>query len=207
VVSLFPQGWSESWECHTCSDGDGSCCDLIDGTWYQYLVFIPSCIVLPLWILGGPIAGIFAVRYLRRRSKQALPIVEVSKASLVPGERLDLCAMIHGDGPNQGLLIKVECQEAATYDAGSSSSTDHAVVHQEVLDHRGGFILHPGAALVLDLGWQVPRRAMHTFTAKDNRITWELVVKLETPALTLEQRFDLVVAPSAPGVFTTRQAS
>ena len=207
VVSLFPKGWSESWECHTCSDGDGSCCDLIDGTWYQYVVFIPCCIVVPLWALGGPIAGFLGVRFLRRRRRQALPIVEVSKARLVPGERLDLCAMVHGDGPVRGLTIKVECHESATYDQGSSSSTDTALVHEDVLDERGGFVLQPGAALVLDLGWQVPRRAMHTFKAASNTIGWALAVKLETTALTLEQRFDLVIAPSAPGNFTTWRAS
>jgi hypothetical protein len=204
VVSLFPKGWSESWECQTCSDGDGSCCNLIDGTWYQHLLFIPACVVVPLGALGGPIAGIGAARYLRRRNKQGLPVVEVSKSRLIPGERMGLRAVLYGHGPIHALELWVQCIESASYSSGSNTRTDTEIAHVELIGKGEGLSLVAGTPYELDVGWQVPRRAMHSFAANNNRIRWQLVVRVRTPALTLEQQFALTIAARADGAVEAR---
>lgn len=200
VVSLYPKTWGESWECHDCSDGEGTCCDLVEGSaWYQNVLSIACMIVIPLWAIGGPAAGLLGLRFLRRRAAVPLPVLEASARSLVPGSQLDLLLVVHGDRVFRSLSLRVECEEAATYDAGSSSSTDTDLVHRAVLVESGAFQLPRGQPLELTRSWSVPRDAMHSFRSSNNEVRWRIVVELGAGSTFLSESYDLRIlsAPSA----------
>ena len=194
VVSLYPKTWSESWECYDCDDGEGTCCDLVAGSpWYQHVLSVACMIVIPLWAIGGPAAGLLGLRFLRRRAAVPLPILEASTLMLTPAAQLELLLVVHGDRVFRSLGLRIVCEEAATYDAGSSSSTDTETVYRAQLVDSGTFQLPRGAPLVLSRSWQVPRDAMHTFASKSNEVRWKIVVELSAGSTHLTEAYDLRV--------------
>ena len=193
VVSLFPRTWGEAWECVACSDGDGTCCNLVDASWYSWVLFVACCIGIPLYAIGGPIAGISGLRYLRRRRQVPLPVVEISSARLLPGARLDLCVVVHGTAPFRRLRLGVECVEEVRYRAGSSTSTDTHVAYGEILEERRDFRLDRGRPLMVARSWVVPRSAMHSFPASNNKILWRLGIELQTRSVSLREHYPITI--------------
>jgi hypothetical protein len=193
VVSLFPRTWSESWECHDCSDGDGTCCDLVDASWYSWVLFAVCCIGIPLYAIGGPIAGISGLRYLRRRRQVPLPVVDVSSARLLPGARLDLRVVVHGTAPFRVLRLGVECVEEVSYRAGSSTSTDTLLAYREMLEERRDFRVPRGEPLTVARSWVVPKSAMHTFRASHSQLRWRLGIELQTRSVSLKEHYPLEI--------------
>jgi hypothetical protein len=203
VVSLFPRPWSEALQCGTCGDGEGQCCDLVDGQWYQWLLFAACCLVVPLYGLGGPVVGIAGLRYLRRRRQVPLPVVELSSPQLLPGSRLDLCVVVHGIAPFRRLRVGVQCLENASYPSGSSTSTDTHVAFDETVEERRDFRLPKGRPLMVTRSWIAPTGAMHSFSADNNKLEWRLAIALETRSVLLREHFGLVMLsqPEASGAW------
>ena len=119
--------------------------------------------------------------------------VEVDAHPFAPGGR-------YAGHVRQGGLFRLSqvgvalvCTEAATYQAGTTESTDKREVSRHVAE-----LPEPLPACPTDFAVAVPADAMHSFAAKKNAITWTLSVWGRVlGALPYSRSFQVVVRPGA----------
>jgi hypothetical protein len=155
-----------------------------------------SLVVLPFLLLG--IGGIVGTIVLGRRAlalaRGGVVVLEASGHPLVAGNTYDLSVLPSRPGALHDLRLALVCEEAATYQAGSSSRTDRRKVHdQEVPPASPVGVAQDGSLrAVLDL----PATVMHSFDSGKNKITWKIEVRATVGSLNYRRVFPVVVCPS-----------
>jgi hypothetical protein len=115
--------------------------------------------------------------------------VELSTHPLKAGGRYELLAEQSGPLPLRGVRLALECEESATYTAGTSSTTTKREVYSQDLGDPDGAL---GECVL-----EVPAGAMHSFEAKNNKVTWKVVVRGRAAGLLpARAAFPVVVYPA-----------
>ncbi len=145
---------------------------------------------------GLILIGVGALQFIAR-SRIGTPNVAISPEMLRVGERFAF-TLEHTFKSNvnvQRILVQLLQRESATYRRGTDTYT---VTHEEVATEfeiparpfRRGETLYDNRSL------QIPRTAMHTFKARNNKIQWFLRLKIEVPGWPdLNQEYQLLVLP------------
>ena len=175
IVSLFPRTWSDSWVCEPNDEG-GSSCNLVDGFWYQHVLFLLLCLIDPLSLLAGPVLVVASIVVLTRRIRAPDPIVEVDTQGVCPGGQINVHVAQHGNGDCGGVRLWLQCLEVAQWSAGSSTSSESRVIYEvPILQHPGGAFSRTTPILAHCMA-VVPVDGMHSFKSNNNEIRWVLRV-------------------------------
>jgi MFS family permease len=136
--------------------------------WFQVVFLIPFVLVGLALIVGFVAAVASWVISLLAGSVT----VEVDDHPFRPGRtysghiaQTGLCRLMR-------VGVELTCEEAATYQAGTSESTDKKVVARHPAEPA-----EPNPATPLDFTVTVPADAMHSFDAAKNRIGWSVKVR------------------------------
>lgn len=145
----------------------------------------------PFFLVGLGMAGYVVYTVLAYFN----PRIEIAVGtSAVPlGGEIRLKWRLHGRaGRIRRFLLAVEATEAATYQQGTSTTTDKEVFFRRtVFESEDPREFASGKAI-----FAVPRNSMYSFDAPNNKIIWELVVTGEIPRWPdLDERFELTILP------------
>jgi hypothetical protein len=122
--------------------------------------------------------------------------VEVDDHPFVPGGRYQGFVLQAGLYRLTKVGVELTCEEAATYQAGSSESTDKKVVSRQPAE-----LPEPLPAAPVEFVVTVPADAMHSFAAAKNRITWTVTVSGRVLGrLPYQRSFQAVVRPGEADV-------
>lgn len=119
--------------------------------------------------------------------------IAVGTSAVRLGGEIRLKWRLHGRaGRIRRFLLAVEATEAATYQQGTSTTTDREVFfRQTVFESEDPREFSSGKAIFV-----VPRNSMYSFDAPNNKIIWELVVTGDIPRWPdLDERFELTILP------------
>jgi uncharacterized protein YjbI with pentapeptide repeats len=145
-------------------------------------------------IIPGVIAFFMAVAAFRRLKKLTAPAVElVLIRPLEQGKSVDLQWALTGNAGAVDLLnISLVGHEEATYRRGTDTLTDKRALPDEPLlqARNAGRSGHGESSINLS-----PSH-MHTFTARNNVLRWELKVEISTPAGIVQDLFPVIIYPA-----------
>lgn len=155
-------------------------------------IFIVPMLMLSVMIMGLAIIALpiaLAIPKSRRRVVgwfigRRRPIdIEISKDPLLPGEAFEGAIYFKKPGAVDLLQVTLQCIEEAKYRRGTSTYTDrHTAFEQTIVE-----VSNPSADQIRFEG-QIPENAMHSFTASNNTIEWQLKVKRIFPGDNIEER-------------------
>lgn len=157
--------------------------------WFLVVFLIPFVLVG----LFLAFAFVFAAGYWVVSLLVGRVTVEVDVHPFAPGGRYR--GQIAQVGPFRLTKVGVElaCEEAATYQSGTTESTARKVVAKHAAE-----LPEPLPAAPLDFTLVVPADAMHSFEAKKNEINWKVTVWGRVLGVLPYQRaFEVVVRPGA----------
>ncbi len=134
--------------------------------WFLTIFLIP-------FVLVG-LAAIGGVAYLALALVNPRPRLTLETAAARLGDELRLNWSFTGRASRiQHLRIFLEGREEATYQRGTDTHTDREVfAAHDLVDTGNDWEIPKGAAAVV-----IPGDTMHSFTAKNNKIVWEIQVK------------------------------
>lgn len=119
--------------------------------------------------------------------------VEVDDHPFVPGGRYPGRVAQRGPFRLTKVGVELECEEAATYQSGTTESTAKKVVAKHPAE-----LPEPLPAAPLDFTLAVPADAMHSFEARKNRIEWRVTVWGRVlGVLPFRRSFEVVIRPGA----------
>lgn len=122
--------------------------------------------------------------------------VETSAAELIPGQDLECFVRLTGQTELNGVIVRLVCEERATYRQGTNTRTEKRKVLEEVVAEQTLVQLSPLEPLELRGRTKVPLNAMHSFKSAHNEIAWFIQVNCDIPRWPdSEARYPLVVAP------------
>ena len=155
--------------------------------WFLMVFLIPFVLIgLVLVVVGVAAAGVWGIAMLTGKVT-----VEVDAHPFVPG------GTYRGHLAQTGLCrlrkvgVALVCTESATYQAGTTESTDRKEVAKELAE-----LPEPLPAAPTDFTLMVPADAMHSFEAKKNEVTWKVTVWGRVlGVLPYERGFEVVVRP------------
>ena len=125
--------------------------------------------------------------------------VEISREPLAPGETATIYVKQAGRFQIEQAEVRLFCRKEATYRRGTDTVTDKQEVLSEVVARSGRMQSRSGHAL-LDAQVRIPRNAMHSFEAPNNKIRWFIGVKLVIAGRPdVNDAFVLRVAPERVG--------
>jgi uncharacterized protein YjbI with pentapeptide repeats len=150
-----------------------------------------------VWLTAG-IPGVIAffmiLAVFRRLKKLTAPAVELVLARpLQPGKSVDLQWALTGNaGAVDALNIAMVGHEEATYRRGTDTVTDRRALPDEPLLQVGNAGRLRQGKSIISLGLS----HMHTFTAKNNVLRWELKVEIATAAGNVQDLFPVIIYPA-----------
>ena len=145
--------------------------------------------------VGLAFAG-FVARNLAREAALGATIIEVSDHPWRPGEHYELFLNQGGKQTLSRLEMRLVCEERATYSQGTNTRTERACVLKEVLLERDELEVGRPDPFEARCEITLPTRAMHSFMADHNEVTWRLVIEGRGPRQKkFERSFPIVVYP------------
>jgi len=134
-------------------------------------------------------------RHLVTQIQLGPTILELSQHPLLPGGDYQFFFQQFGEIQLERLEVVLECVEQSTYRQGTDMCTHQHTAYSEVLAELNDVQLaDPGAYLEVD--FQLPAAAMHSFSSSNNRIGWRFVVKGAKPGcLEFKREFPILVLP------------
>ena len=139
---------------------------------FSAIAFVSLFVIVGLLLLGGAVHALLAIFN---------PVVEllVSVEQPALAEILELRWRLVGRSSRVRLLqIDLEGTEEATYTHGTDTVTDrHRFVHLTIIDTNDRAEIADGTASIV-----IPVGGVPTFTAKNNKIVWRLVVHGDVPS-------------------------
>jgi hypothetical protein len=151
---------------------------------------------LPFVLVGFGMMG-WCVKPFVERTRLGPPEATVSSERLRPGETF---TFVYRQPIKQALDIRrVSVQliqrEAATYTQGTDTTTvRYDLPYQEFEQPPRHW--REGETLLEQHTLKIPADAMHTFTAKNNKIQWLVQVRIEIPRFsTVQEEYELMVLP------------
>jgi len=153
--------------------------------WFLTLFLVP-------FVLVGLVA-IGAVGYFALSLANPRPRLTLEKATVRLGEELRLGWLFTGRASRiRHLRIVLEGREEATYQRGTDTHTDREVFATHILIDTGSdWEIPRGTATVV-----IPADTMHSFTAANNKIVWEIKVESEIDRWPdVAQNFPITIRP------------
>jgi hypothetical protein len=159
--------------------------------WFLLVLLVPVVAV-------GLAAIVLFVRALLLKAAVGTTQLEIADHPLRPGRRYDVLLAHGGSGDLHELVMRLECEEQATFRQGTDTRCETIVVHSEPVRTWRDIRLTPGTRFE-GLGVvTIPDAAMHSFTSEHNVVRWRIVVAgAPTGWPTFTRVFPLVVFPSA----------
>jgi hypothetical protein len=156
----------------------------------------PSIIIPTLFLLIG-LALVGGVLLFIARVRAGRVLMELSAHPLRAGGSYELWARQDGRARVRQVQIHLVCEESATYQQGTTTSTATQVVSvHDLLNWE-----RDPAANELSGGVRcplvVPPDAMHSFEAKHNKITWRLQLRGRVGPWPLKLTFPVIIYPAA----------
>jgi hypothetical protein len=161
-------------------------------------VFLLPFVAIGLFLLGLCVMATFT--YLDKRLRYAPPELIVSQRELRPGESFNLSArQAFKRGTDvQGATIRLVLREWARYRRGTDTVTvthDHEIAR---FDH-GARRYEGGQMFTDERTFTIPRDAMHSFSATNNKLTWLLLLEITARGADASEQFELTVLPHPGG--------
>lgn len=137
------------------------------------------------------------VRQILLTSGTGTTLLEISDHPLHPGYRYEAFLSQTGRLHVRWFQVQLVCEEQATFQQGTDTRTATAVVYRETVFSERKFAIPPGGAFETHISINIPRSAMHSFTAPHNAVSWMLVVRGRMARWPeFERRFPLYVYPA-----------
>ena len=159
---------------------------------FDGLLLIVSVISAPLaiWLLYLCLKQLIHQMHLGRT------VVEVSRYRLHPGANCRVFLAQFGRLKMKRFRLSLACVEKATYQQGTNTRAEsRQVVDVEIQSWRNVAVT-PDEPFELELDFQIPAGAMHSFKASRNEIAWMLVVEATlAPGSDFRRSFPLIVYP------------
>ena len=95
----------------------------------------------------------------------------------MPGERYELFISQAGRLRLKSLAVLLVSEEEATYRQGTNTRSETRRVYQRELFRREDFEIPRGTPLDVQCPLEIPARAMHSFKADHNEVSWKIVVE------------------------------
>lgn len=139
----------------------------------------------PVWLLGifGVISLLlifWTVKSFLRWTLTGQTTVDVSSATAVPGEPIEIIVAQPGQFIIDQCNVELICQESATYTAGTDTETKTEIVRTIPICDIGNVTARNGQMLTRQT-IVIPADAMLSFDARNNKITWMIRVKMVIP--------------------------
>ncbi|QDU23406.1 hypothetical protein ETAA1_54060 [Urbifossiella limnaea] len=135
--------------------------------WFLMVFLIPFVLIgLVLVVVGVVAAGAWVVAMLTGQVT-----VEVDAHPFEPGGTYHGRVAQLGPCRLRKVGVALVCTEAATYQAGTTQSTERCEAAKELAE-----LPEPLPAAPTDFTLRVPAGAMHSFEAKKNSVTWKVTV-------------------------------
>jgi hypothetical protein len=123
--------------------------------------------------------------------------VEISDHPLRPSWKYALYLSQSGRLTIRTLVLRLVCEEAATYRQGTDVRTEIHRTFDRQIYRKTDFCIEPGMPFETDCGLEIPESAMHSFQSEHNAINWKLVVRVEADAWPpFERCFPVIVRPA-----------
>jgi hypothetical protein len=106
--------------------------------------------------------------------------IEVDANPVAPGETVAAAIVADKGGRPERVIVKLRCEEEATYQQGTDTRTDNHVVSTDVVAEFEPD-RNSGPPKVTRFTFTVPEDAMHSFYAGHNRVEWRLEVERHFP--------------------------
>jgi hypothetical protein len=140
------------------------------------------------------------LRLLWQNTRIGPTCVEISHHPLQPGEEYAIFLSQHGRVSLESLRMSLVCEEEATYQQGTDIRTESQAVHQQLVFSRGPIRIDPALPFAIQVSFQLPSCAMHSFQSGHNAVRWRLVVKGEPENWPMFVRsFPVLVHPASNG--------
>ena len=125
-------------------------------------------------------------------------LAEVSHHPLVPGDRYQLFICQAGRLRLESLAVLLVSEEEATYRQGTNTRTETRRVCQRELFSRQNFEIPRGVPLEVLCDLEIPARAMHSFKAEHNEVSWKILVQGAARGWPpFERAFPVIVHPDS----------
>ena len=151
-----------------------------------------SVIFMLPFVLAG-LGSIAVVIYFLLAMANPRPVLKIMPPAVHPGESMNLEWRLSGQAERlENLKITIEGKEEAQYRRGTTTYTDSAVFFSRELVHaRGVSQIRRGSTSV-----EIPKEAMHTFHATNNKIIWSVKMHGEIPKWPdVKETFEITVLP------------
>ena len=131
--------------------------------------------LIPFVLIGA--GFLLAIPYTVLSMLNPKPILQLSRSEIPLGESAVLNWHFQGRTSSiRRLVIRLECEERATYQRGTDTHTDTSTLFRQTLYDRFGLEIATGRVEI-----DIPFDAMHSFDAPDNKIVWAIKVEGEIP--------------------------
>ncbi len=143
------------------------------------------CAGSPQWMLtlfSVPFLGIalwsvyYFFRQLLLQTGVGPTIVEVSDHPFFPGQHYEMCVNQSGRLNLRTLEAWLVCEEQATYRQGTDVRTEVREVLRRRIFEKHEIPIDPGMPFQFEHPLITPRGVMHSFAAKNNAISWKIVI-------------------------------
>jgi len=153
------------------------------------------------FVLGGVGLIAYFVRRVWISNAVGPTLVEISQHPFRPGGRYSVLLSQSGQMFLRSFEFLLVCEEEATFRQGTHTRTERCCVWRRPLHSRRNFSVEPDAPYELQLDFEVPSRAMHSFRGHHNEIHWKLVVRGRAVGWPeFRREFPVVVYPPPGGV-------
>lgn len=152
-------------------------------------------LALALGVAGliGAIVSFFSIGSRKRIRKTQ---VEVNTAELLAGQELEFIVRLTGQTELNGVTVRLVCEERATYQQGTDTTTEKREVFNELLAEHPAMHLTTLEPLELRGRTRIPVSAMHSFKAKHNEVVWFVELSCDIPRWPdSKTRYPVIVAP------------
>ena len=151
----------------------------------------PMLFLTPFALIGLLLIGFVGYSFLRLFAPR--PVVTLGRGELSPGAAGEIRWTFAGRHHRiKRLVVSLEGREEATYRRGTTTSTDkHTFFRHDIVQASRDLEIRSGRA-----EFRIPPGTMHSWSAGNNRIVWELAIRGEIPLWPdVKEQFELTVLP------------
>jgi hypothetical protein len=159
--------------------------------------WIMSLLLVP-FLLGGIFMIVGTIVFARRALalvRGGGVVLEVSEHPLVPGNRYEVYAQPAKPGALSDIRLALVCEEAATYQQGTSTRTDRRKVYVQDLP-LSETAASASSGVPFRATVDLPATVMHSFDSGHNKIIWKFEVRGKVGTLNYSRGFPVVVFPA-----------
>jgi hypothetical protein len=155
-----------------------------------------SLFILPFILVGIAAIGLF-FRQLLITTGIGPTLLEISDHPVEPAGQYRLFLSQSGRLTINSIRVFLACEESATYRQGTNTRTETQEVFRRELYRREAFNIESGLPFEMELDWNVPDAAMHSFKSDHNEINWTLIVDADVANWpNFKRSFPIIIRPA-----------